>query len=70
MITNLFMRKVKRLFVLACVCLASASTVTVAYSPPDSARSKYNFNSGWKVFVGDPAGAEAPGFDDSGVEAT
>lgn len=30
-----------------------------------SARTTYNFNSDWKLFVGDPQGAEAPGFDDS-----
>lgn len=28
-------------------------------------RAKYNFNPGWKVFVGDPAGAEAPSFNDA-----
>ena len=28
-------------------------------------RAKYNFNSSWKVFVGDPEGAEAPGFNDA-----
>ena len=28
-------------------------------------RIKYNFNSDWKVLVGDPAGAETPGFDDA-----
>ncbi len=33
---------------------------------PASARTTYNFNPGWKLFVGDPAGAEARGFDDSG----
>ena len=32
---------------------------------PISARVKYNFNSGWKVLVGDPLNAEAVGFDDS-----
>ncbi len=41
------------------------STIAVAYAPPRSRRVKYNFNSGWKLFVGDPAGAEAPGFNDS-----
>lgn len=30
-----------------------------------AARDEYNFNPGWKVFVGDPAGAEAADFDDS-----
>ncbi|MGA2276362.1 MAG: sugar-binding domain-containing protein [Terracidiphilus sp.] len=29
------------------------------------ARVKYNFNSGWRVLVGDPHGAELPEFDDS-----
>lgn len=29
-----------------------------------SVRTKYNFNSEWKLFVGDPDGAETPGFDD------
>jgi len=28
------------------------------------ARVKYNFNPGWRVLVGDPRGAEAPGFND------
>ena len=32
---------------------------------PTSLRSKYNFNSDWKVSVGDPANAETIGFDDS-----
>lgn len=30
------------------------------------ARTTYNFNSDWKVFVGDAVGAENPNFDDSG----
>ncbi|WP_207428715.1 sugar-binding domain-containing protein [Pedobacter sp. SYSU D00535] len=30
-----------------------------------SARIKYNFNPGWKLFVGDEKGAEAPNYDDS-----
>ncbi|HKP68529.1 MAG TPA: hypothetical protein VJV05_04550, partial [Pyrinomonadaceae bacterium] len=34
-----------------------------------SARTTYNFNSDWRVFVGDPAGAEAVSFDDSGWKA-
>lgn len=29
------------------------------------AREKYNFNSDWKVHVGDPDEAETPSFDDS-----
>lgn len=47
------------------------STVTIAVfvliaAVCVSARTTYNFNSDWKIFVGDPQGAEAPGFDDSG----
>ncbi len=36
-----------------------------AESPTPAARATYNFNPGWKLFVGDPAGAEAPAFDDA-----
>ncbi|HYJ89927.1 MAG TPA: hypothetical protein VEV84_01345, partial [Pyrinomonadaceae bacterium] len=33
---------------------------------PAGERQKYNFNSDWKVFIGDAAGADKPAFDDSG----
>jgi beta-galactosidase len=33
--------------------------------PGESVRKKYNFNAEWKVLVGDPAGAEAVGFNDT-----
>src|SRR6266545_2011469 len=56
---------IKQSFVLCCVALLCISAIAVAYDPPGSQRAKYNFNSGWKVFVGDPAGAEAPSFDDA-----
>jgi len=36
-----------------------------SYQPPRNARTKYNFNSGWRLFVGDQKGAEATTFDDS-----
>lgn len=39
--------------------------VSVSFSQTYSQRKKYNFNHGWKLFVGDPAGAEKTGFDDS-----
>ena len=42
------------MLLLAVATLATAQT-----------RSRYNFNPGWLVKVGDPAGAEAPSFDDS-----
>ena len=50
------------LLITAVLCAASA---VFASDPPASRRAEYNFNSDWKHFVGDPAGAEAPGFDDS-----
>ncbi|KAL5002638.1 hypothetical protein BDV10DRAFT_191424 [Aspergillus recurvatus] len=31
-----------------------------------NAREKYNFNQNWKVYVGDPEGAESPSFGDGG----
>ncbi|HEY0763988.1 MAG TPA: GDSL-type esterase/lipase family protein [Pyrinomonadaceae bacterium] len=44
------------------VCL---TTNIVHGSLPGSEREKYNFNSGWKVLVGDPKGASEVAFDDS-----
>ncbi|HJZ81971.1 MAG TPA: beta galactosidase jelly roll domain-containing protein, partial [Pyrinomonadaceae bacterium] len=35
------------------------------FEPPQSPRAKFNFNPGWKLLVGDPAGAEGAMFDDS-----
>src|SRR5882672_6057439 len=31
----------------------------------DAQRKKYNFNPGWKLYVGDAPGADKPGFDDN-----
>ncbi|HWS87864.1 MAG TPA: hypothetical protein VN282_12915 [Pyrinomonadaceae bacterium] len=56
----------RRLFIQSCLALLCASTLVFAGGPPAGRRAKYNFNSGWKLFVGDPAGAQEPGFDDSG----
>jgi hypothetical protein len=44
------------LSLLSGVCLGQSAVAGV----------KYNFNSDWKVLVGDPQGADQPGFDDSG----
>ena len=46
---------------LALLPLALASAWAVSPEP----RAAYNFNPGWKLVVGDPAGAEAPDFDDA-----
>ena len=56
---------IKRLFAALYVGLLIASTTAAGYAPPQSPRVKYNFNSGWKVLVGDPQGAEAADFDDA-----
>src|SRR5207248_11789709 len=58
------MAAVKQLIVLTYVALLSVSTA-VAFTPPRNIRTKYNFNSDWKLLVGDPPNAEAIGFDDS-----
>lgn len=39
--------------------------VLIWCAPLISARTKYNFNSGWRVFVGDPPGAREAEFDDA-----
>lgn len=50
---------------LAVLSLSLFVLVAAANSP----RIKYNFNPGWKLYVGDPAGAEAPGFNDGSWKA-
>ncbi len=50
---------------LALFCFSPLAGATRPLDPPLSARTKYNFNSGWKLLVGDPKGAETPAFDDS-----
>lgn len=58
------MSAIRRLFLPTYVALLCAS-IAVAYPPGGNHRAKYNFNSGWKVLVGDPANAQAVTFDDS-----
>jgi hypothetical protein len=53
----------RALLVLALASLCSLSGFSLAQSP--GSRVKYNFNSGWRVLVGDPQGAERPEFDDA-----
>ena len=50
------MKIVKIVFSLFCICF---------YVTAFSQRTKYNFNSDWKVFVGDEKGAEVPDFNDA-----
>jgi beta-galactosidase len=49
------------LILLSLARFAAAAT----YRPPESPRTKINFNLGWKFIREDIPGAEAPGFDDS-----
>ncbi|MVN20819.1 glycoside hydrolase family 2 protein [Mucilaginibacter arboris] len=55
----------KRFLLQFLMLLLLANFAEAAGSP----RTKYNFNSGWKLFVGDPQGAEAIGFNDAGWKA-
>lgn len=50
-----------------CVILLFVVNAYAAFAlATPTARAKYNFNPDWKLFVGDPAGAENADFDDSG----
>lgn len=46
------------------VCMAALSIHTMALQFPENARSRYNFNSRWLLYVGDPKGAEKVAFND------
>ncbi|MDQ3813291.1 MAG: beta-galactosidase, partial [Armatimonadota bacterium] len=59
------MQAVIRWFLLACVIFLTVSPAAWAYEPPQNPRTKYNFNAGWRVNVGDVTGAEASGFNDA-----
>src|SRR5438270_930585 len=58
--------RIELVLALFCISPSGFTGATRRFDPPLSARTKYNFNSGWKLFVGDPKGVEAPAFDDSG----
>jgi hypothetical protein len=47
------------------ICLYCFPILLMASPVADDPRLKYNFNSSWKVLVGDPAGAEKTDFDDA-----
>ena len=58
------MRQTRLLF-FVCAALLLATAPSIATAQRGGVRAKYNFNGGWRLFVGDPAGAHEPGFDDS-----
>ena len=55
--------KRREFLALTLVSLGALSSLGQTQSP--AARIRYNFNSGWRVLVGDPQGAERPELDDS-----
>lgn len=63
---NRVIRQIRHLAPLCSVICLVVSVVNAADIAGPSVRAKYNFNSSWKVFVGDPAGAKEAAFDDSG----
>jgi beta-galactosidase len=58
------MQPIIRWLLLTCVILLTLSAA-LAYEPPQSPRTKYDFNAGWRVNVGDVTGAEATSFNDA-----
>jgi len=54
-----------RRFALLLVLVALGFLPGLCLAQPQASRIKFNFNSDWRVFVGDPQGAEQPAFDDS-----
>jgi hypothetical protein len=55
----------QRLIIQTWLALMCTSAAVFPYTPPATNRAKYNCNSGWRLFVGDPAGAERQHFNDS-----
>src|SRR4051812_25773959 len=54
---------IRQKIILCLITIAfGATSETLAQTSP---RTKYNFNSDWKVLVGDPLNAETAAFDDS-----
>ncbi|OUJ76312.1 DUF4982 domain-containing protein [Hymenobacter crusticola] len=47
------------------IALLLGLTPNIKAASPPNPRVKYNFNPGWRVYVGDAAGAETPSFDDA-----
>jgi hypothetical protein len=46
-----------------------ALAALLAAAPAHADRAQHDFNPGWKLMVGDPAGASQAGFDDSAWKA-
>ena len=55
----------RRLALFFMVLVAFVTLPGLCFCQPHASRIKYNFNSDWRVLVGDPQGADQPEFDDS-----
>lgn len=60
------MQRMRNCFLLAALFCPLFHTDVKAKELSSGGRFQYNFNPGWRVLVGDPAGAETVGFDDAG----
>lgn len=58
------MKFLKQFIIAIWACIAINTLVVAKDNPAENPRKKYNFNPGWRVFAGDPAGAEATTFHD------
>ena len=59
------MRGYRACLIIVWAALSTQFLLAQSKSLATSLRQKYNFNSSWKVFVGDPKGADSVSFDDS-----
>ena len=46
------------------VVVLALATLTMAAGPAAGQRQRLSMDPGWRFTIGDPAGAERPGFDD------
>ncbi len=58
-------KRKNRIFLFMCICLFAEMCFYASAADGSSLRKTYNFNSGWKLKIGDITGADAPVYDDS-----
>jgi hypothetical protein len=59
------MRGYRACLIIVLAALSTQLLLAQSKSLATSPRQKFNFNSNWKVFVGDPKGADSVSYDDS-----
>ena len=57
--------RLRQLYIVFLLTAMAAAAPVSNHALTSRLRSRYNFNPGWVVLVGDPAGAQAPTFNDS-----